>query len=86
MILETDTGLSEHGAGRARAIMALEKNLREAERVSKWVPHAARDPELYALAVFGEPGGREPPGRDGMRRASRPAAASTHAGTRGPAG
>jgi hypothetical protein len=52
-----DTGLSTHGAGRARAIMALERNLREWERVSEQVrPHVVRDPELYAFAIFGEPG------------------------------
>lgn len=54
------TGLSAHGADRVRAIMALERSLRETERVSRWTPHAARDPELYAFAVFGTPGGAEP--------------------------
>jgi len=56
-----DTGLSARGAQRARAIMSLERNLRETERVSgKLVQHAVRDPELYAFAVFGEPGGSAP--------------------------
>jgi Protein of unknown function (DUF3500) len=56
-----DTGLSARGAARARAIMALERNLRETERVApRFVPHAVRDPELYAFAVFGTPGGSKP--------------------------
>jgi hypothetical protein len=40
--------------------MALEGELRAAERVQRWVPHAVRDPELYAFAIFGEPGGPDP--------------------------
>jgi hypothetical protein len=56
-----DAGLSAHGTGRARAIMALETSLRETERVvARWVPHVVRDPELYAFSVFGEPGGVGP--------------------------
>jgi len=54
------TGLSPHGRDRAQAIMALEARLRETERVTRFVPHTVRDPELYAFAVFGEPGGKEP--------------------------
>jgi Protein of unknown function (DUF3500) len=51
------TGLSVHGAGRARAIMGLERNLRESERTSETLwPHVVRDPELYSFAIFGEPG------------------------------
>jgi hypothetical protein len=55
-----EAGLSAHGAGRARAIMALERDLRETERITRWVPHVIRDPELYAFAIFGEPGGAAP--------------------------
>jgi hypothetical protein len=54
------SGLSTQGVDRAHAIMALEKNLRQTERVTKFVPHAARDPELYSFAVFGTPGGADP--------------------------
>ncbi len=55
-----EAGLSAHGADRARAIMALERDLRETERITRWVPHVIRDPELYAFAIFGEPGGAAP--------------------------
>lgn len=55
-----DAGLSAHGADRARAIMELEKDLRETERYTKFVGHVIRDHETYAFAVFGEPGGRDP--------------------------
>ncbi len=56
-----DTGLSQHGAERTRSIMALERHLRETERViAGWVPHVVRDPELYSFAVFGEPDGAAP--------------------------
>jgi Protein of unknown function (DUF3500) len=56
-----ETGLSTHGAARAWAIMALERNLRETERVSpRFVPHVVRDTELYAFAIFGTPGGSKP--------------------------
>jgi hypothetical protein len=55
-----DSGLSARGRERARAIMALETQLRESERVGRWFPHAVRDPELYAFAIFGEPGASEP--------------------------
>lgn len=55
-----EAGLSARGAERARAIMALEGNLRETERVTRWVPHVFRDPELYAFAIFGQPGGEAP--------------------------
>jgi hypothetical protein len=55
------TGLSVAGLDRACAVMDLERNLRLAERVSeKWVPHVVRDPELYAFALFGDPGGDGP--------------------------
>jgi hypothetical protein len=52
-----DTGLSARGAERTRAIMALEEHLRLTERVTTFVPHVVRDPELYAISIFGEPGG-----------------------------
>jgi hypothetical protein len=55
-----ETGLSAQGFERARAIMALERNLREQERLVKWPPHVVRDPELYSFALFGEPGGADP--------------------------
>ena len=55
-----DAGLSTHGASRANQIMALETSLRETERITRWVPHVVRDPELYSFAVFGEPGGGDP--------------------------
>ena len=55
-----ESGLSAHGIDRVRAIMALERNLRETERVAHWAAHAVRDPELYAFAIFGEPGGLDP--------------------------
>ena len=56
-----DTGLSEYGAGRARAIVELENDLRVTERhTANFVRHVVRDPELYAFAVFGEPGGKAP--------------------------
>jgi hypothetical protein len=52
--------MSHHGAERTRAIMALERDLRETERVTGWVDHVVRDPELYAFAIFGQPGGTAP--------------------------
>jgi hypothetical protein len=56
-----ETGLSEYGAGRARAIVELEHDLRETERhTANFVRHVVRDPELYAFAVFGQPGGAAP--------------------------
>lgn len=55
-----ETGLSARGFDRARAIMALERDLREAERVTHFVAHAVRDPENYAFALFGDPGGSDP--------------------------
>ena len=56
-----DAGLSEYGAGRARAIVKLEDDLRETERhTANFVRHVVRDPELYSFAVFGEPGGEAP--------------------------
>lgn len=54
-------GLSERGARQANRIIALEPILRETERIEGNVRAAlVRDPELYAFAVFGEPGGAEP--------------------------
>ncbi len=55
-----NVGLSAQGAGRARQIIALEDDLRATERVTTFVPHVVRDPQLYAFAVFGEPGGADP--------------------------
>src|SRR5829696_3368488 len=37
-----EAGLSARGLDRARAIMALEDDLRETERVTRWVPHVVR--------------------------------------------
>ncbi|HEX8966321.1 MAG TPA: DUF3500 domain-containing protein, partial [Chloroflexota bacterium] len=54
------SGLSAHGIQRTRGIMALEANLRETERVTTYVQHVVRDPELYAVAIFGEPGDANP--------------------------
>ncbi len=55
-----ETGLSPRGADRVHAIMALERHLREAERVVHFYRHVVRDPELYSFAVFGSPGGTDP--------------------------
>lgn len=55
-----EAGLSEYGAERARAIIELENDLRETERHTRFVHHVVRDPELYAFAVFGQPGGTAP--------------------------
>jgi Protein of unknown function (DUF3500) len=53
-------GLSTHGATRANQIMALDRDLRETERVTRFVPHVVRDPELYSFGIFGQPGGAAP--------------------------
>lgn len=55
-----ETGLSARGARQAQQIMDLEPILRETERLEHRVNRWVRDPELYAFAVFGEPGGRAP--------------------------
>jgi hypothetical protein len=55
-----DAGLSPRGAERSRAIMALEEHLRLTERVTTFVPHVVRDPQLFAFSIFGEPGSAEP--------------------------
>jgi hypothetical protein len=55
-----DAGMSAQGAERSRAIMALEEHLRLTERVTTFVPHVVRDPQLYAFSIFGEPGGSRP--------------------------
>lgn len=47
------TGLSQRGMARAEAIMSLELVLREIERNT---PPGRRDPELYFVTIFGEPG------------------------------
>lgn len=46
------TALAEQGVDKVRALMALEITLRELESSSP----AYRDPENYALAIYGEPG------------------------------
>ena len=55
-----ESGLSAHGAARVRAVMDLEASLRITERQGPIIPRAMRDPENFAFAIFGEPGGREP--------------------------
>jgi hypothetical protein len=55
-----DTGLSARGADQARRIMAQETILREVERAEGDVNFYVRDPEAYAFAIFGEPGGTAP--------------------------
>ncbi len=53
-------GLSERGAGLARGIIELEGTLRELEQAagSPWA--ARRDPGLYYLTIFGDPGAARP--------------------------
>lgn len=51
-----DTGLSERGARLARGIVDLEGTLRGIEKAAGSVMAFRRDPELYYLAVFGQPG------------------------------
>ena len=53
-------GLSARGAGEVHAIMALETVLGELERQRGGPLKRTRDPERYAFAIFGEPGGVEP--------------------------
>jgi hypothetical protein len=55
-----EAGLSTLGAMRANQIMALDRDLRETERITRFVPHVVRDPELYSFAIFGQPGGAAP--------------------------
>lgn len=55
-----DLGLSARGGRQARAIMALETILREHERIDQRVNRWVRDPELYYVSLFGEPGGAAP--------------------------
>ncbi len=56
-----EIGLSARGARQAHGIIALEPILRETERIEHRVTGMlVRDPELYAFAVFGEPGGPDP--------------------------
>jgi hypothetical protein len=55
-----EAGLSERGVHQANRIIALEAILRETERIEQRVSGVlVRDPEIYAFAVFGEPGGAE---------------------------
>lgn len=55
-----DTGLSARGARLARGVVQLEGTLREMEQAAGNVFAFRRDPGLYHLAVFGEPGGAAP--------------------------
>jgi hypothetical protein len=55
-----DAALSLDGSRTARRIMQLEEDLRETERHTRFVHHVIRDPELYAFAIFGQPGGSDP--------------------------
>ncbi len=52
------TGLSHRGYAKAVSIMSLEAVLAELEKGKAGTP--VRDPELYFVAVFGTPGGKEP--------------------------
>ena len=55
-----DAGLSARGASQARQIIALEPILRETERIELRLTRWVRDPELYWISIFGEPGGSAP--------------------------
>lgn len=55
-----DTGLSERGARLARGVVELEGTLREMERADGNFFAFRRDPELYHLAIFGQPGDASP--------------------------
>jgi Protein of unknown function (DUF3500) len=55
-----DVGLSARGARTANDIIALEPDLREAERIEGYPSPFIRDPELYWFSIFGEPGGADP--------------------------
>ena len=50
------TSLSQHGLGKALAIMSLESVLAEIEKGRG----PLRDAEMYFFSLFGQPGGREP--------------------------
>lgn len=54
------TGLSEQGDATARAIMALETDLRQVEEAEGRAGAERRDPELYWFTVFGDPAGEGP--------------------------
>ena len=53
------TGMSQSGADKAKAIMALETDLGEIEREADTVEFD-RDPELYFFRIFGDPAGADP--------------------------
>lgn len=55
-----DRGLSVYGRERARGIMQLERHLRDSQHLASVARHVVHDPELYAFAIFGRPGGSEP--------------------------
>jgi hypothetical protein len=55
-----DVGLSTRGVALAHAIIALEGTLRVLEEAAASPWAALRDPELFYLAVFGEPAAEEP--------------------------
>lgn len=55
-----DTGLSEHGAARARGIMALEQILSDLERETGRDGWERRHPHFFWFRVLGDPAGDEP--------------------------
>ena len=55
-----DIGLSTRGRDQVYTIMELEVPLRLQEAAEGRVTNFTRDPEHYAIAVFGDPSGREP--------------------------
>src|SRR5215212_11608250 len=55
-----ETGLSERGVRQVSGIIALESILREHERIDQRVVRWVRDPELYWISIFGQPGGTAP--------------------------
>jgi hypothetical protein len=55
-----DIGLSTRGAETARQIINLETTLKETERIEQHVNNFMRDPEHYAVCIFGDPRGSLP--------------------------
>ena len=55
-----DAAMSERGAAEIRSIVALEPVLGDLERRTGILRWERRDPELYWLAVFGDPAGGDP--------------------------
>jgi hypothetical protein len=55
-----DAALGSRAAKQVNQARQLEAHLRQFEKVSPDVIFVVRDPEQYWVAVFGEPGGREP--------------------------